>query len=66
MRMKRQLNQKLRIILKEIIIYGFFLVILYTVSFGNSSNSAFQYNQLFINSFVQSQNKNETSLSDVN
>ena len=61
----RIMNKKLNEILKEIGIYLIFLAILYYVSFTNLSNSAFTYNRLFKNTFVDSQSSNEIGLNEV-
>ena len=65
LRRYRRLDKKFDEMLKDIGIFLIFLFILYVVSFTNISNSAFNYNQLFINTFVQSQNSNEIYLFNV-
>ena len=61
----RIMDKRLNEILKEIGIYLIFLFFLYYVSFKNLSSSAFTYNQLFQQTFVDSQSSNEIGLNDV-
>ena len=53
-------------IMKEFAIYLFFSVILYVVAFSNLSSSSFQYNQLFLNTFVHKHTGENLGLNDVN
>ncbi len=62
---RRIFEIKSRQILKEVIVYLVFLVFLYSVSFSNVSSSAKIYNKLFINTFVQQQDKYEIGLRKV-
>jgi hypothetical protein len=59
------MNKTLNEILKEIGIYLIFLFFLYYVSFKNLSSSAYTYNQLFQQTFVDPQSSNEIGLNDV-
>ena len=62
---KRIFEIKLGQILNEIIVFSVFLFVLYTVSLLNTSSSAINYNKLFLKTFVQQQDKNETGLDQV-
>ena len=66
LRKNREFKVKMRQIMKEISIYTFFLFILFVVAFSNRSISAYQYNQLFLNTFVHKQNGESMRLNDVN
>ena len=65
-RKKRRFDEMFYSILKEVFIFAVFYTILLMISYYNISNSAFQYNQLFISTFVDPQNSNEIGLNDVN
>ena len=65
LRKKRLFEVKMSQIIKEISIYSFFLIFLYVVAFSNLSSSSFQYNQLFITTFVEKQSSEEIGLNDV-
>ena len=65
LRKKRLFEVKMSQIIKEISIYSFFLLFLYVVAFSNLSGSSFQYNQLFITTFVEKQSPEEIGLNDV-
>jgi len=52
-------------ILKEIFIFLAFLFFLNWVTFSNLSQSSYQYNQLFIATFVKQQSQNEIVLENV-
>ena len=65
LRKKRLFEVKMSQIIKEISIYSFFLFFLYVVAFSNLSGSSFQYNQLFITTFVEKQSPEEIGLNDV-
>ena len=52
-------------IIREISIYTCFLFFLYVAAFGNLSSSSFQYNQLFLSTFVEKQSPDEKGLHDV-
>jgi energy-coupling factor transporter transmembrane protein EcfT len=63
---QRLLEKKLWSILKEILVFLSFLFFMYWVTFSNISQSSFQYNQLFIATFVKQQNYKDTiGLGDV-
>ncbi len=66
LRKNREFKVKMSQIMKEISIYSFFLFILYVVAFSNLSSSAFQYNQLFLNTFVRKQKGENMGLNEVN
>jgi hypothetical protein len=66
LRKKRLFEIKMSQIMKEISIYSIFLFILFVVAFSNLSSSSFQYNQLFLNTFVHKQNRENMGLNDVN
>ncbi len=51
--------------MKEISIYMLFLFILYVVAFSNISSSSYQYNQLFLNTFVHKQSGENMGLNNV-
>jgi len=53
-------------IMKEISIYLLFLFVLFVVAFSNLSSSSFQFNQLFLNTFVNKQNGENVGLNEVN
>ena len=61
----RLLDLKLWSILQEVVFFLVFLFFLYVVSILNYSNSAFNYNQLFISTFVEPQSQYEIALYDV-
>jgi hypothetical protein len=61
----RLLEKKMLSILKEIFIFLLFLFFLYWVTFSNLSQSSYQYNQLFIATFVKQQSQNEMGLENV-
>jgi hypothetical protein len=61
----RILDKKCWSILKEVLIYIVFTIVLYEVTFSNLSNSSMQYNFLFRNTFVQHQSSSEIGLYDV-
>jgi hypothetical protein len=61
----RLLEKKMLSILKEIFIFLTFLFFLYWVTFSNLSQSSYQYNQLFIATFVKQQSQNEMGLENV-
>ena len=61
----RLLDKKLYSILKEIFIFIAFLIFMFSVAFSNQSKFSFQYKQLFIGTFVESQNLQEKGLADV-
>jgi hypothetical protein len=61
----RIMDKRLNEIFKEMGIYLIFLFFLYHVSYTNLSSSAFTYNLLFQQTFVDSQSSNETGLNDV-
>ncbi len=61
----RILDQKCWSILKEVLIYIVFMIVLYQVTFSNLSSSSMQYNFLFRNTFVQGQSSSEIGLYDV-
>jgi len=65
LRKKRLFEVKMSQIIKEISIFSFFLLFLYVVAFSNLSGSSFQYNQLFITTFVEKQSPEEIGLNDV-
>ena len=65
MKSKRILDKQLSEILNEMGIYLIFLFFLYFVSFTNLSSSSFNYNQLFVNTFVENQGPNEKGLNNV-
>jgi hypothetical protein len=52
-------------IMKEISIYSLFLFILYVVAFNNLSSSSYQYNQLFLKTFVLKQRGENMGLNEV-
>ena len=62
---KRIMDKQLNEILNEMGIYLIFLFFLYFVSFTNLSSSSFNYNQLFVNTFVENQSPNEIGLNNV-
>jgi len=66
LRKSREFKVKMSQIMKEISIFTFFLFILYVVAFSNLSSSSFQYNQLFLNTFVHKQNGESVGLNEVN
>jgi hypothetical protein len=66
LRKKRLFEIKMSQIMKEIFIYLLFLIILYVVAFSNLSSSSFQYNQLFLNKFVNKQKGEKMGLNEVN
>ena len=66
LRKNREFKVKMSQIMKEISIYTFFLFILFVVAFSNLSSSSFQYNQLFLNTFVHKQNGESMRLNEVN
>ena len=53
-------------IMKESAIYSLFLFILFVAAFSNLSSSSFQFNQLFLNTFVNKQNGENVGLNEVN
>ncbi len=65
LRKKRLFEVKMSQIIKEIAIYSCFLIFLYVVAFSNLSSSSFQYNQLFITTFIEKQSSEEIGLNDV-
>ena len=65
LRKNREFKVKMSQIMKEISIYTFFLFILFVVAFSNLSSSSFQYNQLFLNTFVHKQNGESMGLNEV-
>ncbi len=64
-RKNRLFEIKITQILKEISIYSLFLFILYVIALSNLSSSSFQYNQLFLNTFVHKQKGEHIGLNDV-
>jgi len=66
LRKKREFEVKMCQIMKEISIYSLFLFFLYVVAFSNLSSSSYQYNQLFLNSFVNKQGGENMGLNEVN
>ncbi len=66
LRKKRLLEIKMGQIMKEISIYLLFLFVLFVVAFSNLSSSSFQYNQLFLNTFVNKQSGENMGLNEVN
>jgi hypothetical protein len=66
LRKTRLFEIKMSQIMKEISIYSLFLFILYVVAFSNLSSSSFQYNQLFLNTFVNKQSAENMGLNEVN
>ena len=62
---QRLLDKKLYSILKEIFVFVAFLFFMFWVAFSNQSKCSFQYKQLFVNTFVESQNLQEKDLADV-
>ncbi len=65
LRKYREFEVKMSQIMKEISIYMFFLFILFVVAFSNLSSSSYQYNQLFLNTFVHKQNGENMGLNEV-
>jgi hypothetical protein len=61
---KRLFETKLRSVIKEIIIFVLFLFLLYVVAFSNTSNSSYQFNQIYRSTFVR-RVKHSESLKDV-
>ena len=57
---KRLLEKKFWSILKEIFIFLVFLFFLNWITFSNLSQSSYQYNQLFIQTFVKKQQLSQT------
>ena len=66
LRKNRLFEIKMGQIMKESAIYLLFLFILYVVAFSNLSSSSYQYNQLFLNTFVNKQNGENVGLNEVN
>jgi hypothetical protein len=66
LRKKREFEVKMSQIMKEISIYSLFLGILFVVAFSNLSSSSYQYNQLFLNTFVHKQKGENMGLNEVN
>jgi hypothetical protein len=66
LRKKRLFEIKMSQIMKEISIYLLFLFVLFVVAFSNLSSSSFQYNQLFLKTFVNKQNGENMGLNEVN
>ena len=66
LRKNRLFQIKMSQIMKEISIYLLFLFILYVVAFSNLSSSSYQYNQLFLNTFVHKQNGENMGFNEVN
>jgi len=62
---KRLFETKLRSVIKEIIIFVLFLFLLYVVAFSNTSNSSYQFNQIYRSTFVRRVKGNETGLKHV-
>ena len=62
---QRNLDKMQSSIAKEILIYIAFLFFLFWITFSNLSKSSFQYNQLFIETFVEPQSLNSKGLADV-
>ena len=65
MKNQRLLEKKLWSVVKEIFIFVAFLVVMYSVAYSNVSEYSYNYNKLFLNTFVISQSPNESSLGDV-
>jgi hypothetical protein len=66
LRKNRLFEIKMGQIMKEISIYLLFLFVLFVVAFSNLSSSSFQFNQLFLNTFVNKQNGENVGLNEVN
>ena len=66
LRKKREFEVKMSQIMKEISIYSLFLCILFVVALSNLSSSSYQYNQLFLNTFVRKQQGENMGLNEVN
>jgi hypothetical protein len=66
LRKKRLFEIKMSQIMKEISIYLLFLFVLFVVAFSNLSSSSFQFNQLFLKTFVNKQNGENMGLNEVN
>jgi len=60
LKMERLLEKKILSILKEIFIFLVFLFFLNWITFSNLSQSSYQYNQLFIHTFVKKQQLSQT------
>jgi hypothetical protein len=65
LRKKRLFEVKISQIMREISVYLLFLFILYVVAFSNLSSSSYQYNQLFLNTFLYTQRDGKLGLNDV-
>ena len=62
---KRLLDSKFSSALKEIAIYTVFLVFLLSFTYSNTSFSSFQYNKIFLMTFIQSLSANDMGLNEV-